>query len=204
MFGMNLKLFFERVKRQVNPPNIPKNTTGEVCIHLGCGAVNAPGFINVDALPYSHVHYVHGLDDLDMFPNSYANLIYACHVLEHFSHRAVAKVLNEWKRVLQDGGILRISVPDFDKIVGIYLSESKDIKTILMPLMGGQGYSYNFHKNAFNEKHLKELLLTVGFREVRLWNPEEVDMHSFEDWASRSLEFDGKKYPISLNIEAVK
>ncbi len=87
-----------------------------------------------------------------MFPDEYADLIYASHVLEHISHNEVLKVLKEWYRVLKKGGILRLSVPDFDKLIDVYLTEEKDIRAIIGPLMGGQDNPYNFHKSVFNEK----------------------------------------------------
>ena len=198
------KLALERIKRRLHPQSLPKNSDGKVYIHIGCGEINAPGFINVDAIPLSHVHYVQEVEDLSIFPNKSADLIYASHVLEHVSHREVPKVLKEWRRVLKEGGILRLSVPDFDKLREVYSSEERDMKTIIMPLMGGQDYAYNFHKTVFNEKYLTELLLSVGFKEVRKWDPEKVELHSFEDWASRPIEIKGRKYLISLNIEAVK
>lgn len=198
------KLTLESLKRKLHPPLLPKNRDGKVRIHLGCGEINAPGFVNVDAIPFSHVHYIREVDDLRIFPNEYADLVYASHVLEHIGHRDVPKVLKEWRRVLKEEGILRLSVPDFDKLIGVYLAEERDIQAIIPPLMGGQNYTYNFHKTAFNEKYLTELLLSVGFKEVRKWNPEEVELHSFEDWASRPIEIKGEKYLISLNLEAVK
>jgi len=39
---------------------------------------------------------------------------------------------------------------------------------------------------------------------VRQWEPENVEMHSFEDWASRPIKEGTSEYLISLNIEAVK
>ncbi len=201
----NLKFtLLEEVKRELFPPKIPVNKGNKVFIHLGCGPINATGFINVDALPYSHVHYIQTVENLSMFTDEYADLIYASHVLEHISHNVVLKVLKEWHRVLKKGGILRLSVPDFDKLIDVYLTEEKDIRAIIGPLMGGQDNPYNFHKSVFNENYLRELLLSVGFREVRFWDPEKVELHSFEDWASRPIKWKGKEYFISLNIEAVK
>jgi len=198
------KFILRKGKRQLHSPCPPKSMNGKVYIHLGCGRINAPGFINVDVLPLPHIHYVQEVDDLSIFPNEYADLIYASHVLEHISHRQLAKVLSEWRRILKGGGILRISVPDFDKLIEVYSSQEKDIGAIMMPLMGGQGYSHNFHKTVFNRKYLTELFLSVGFSIVREWDPEEVELHSFQDWASRPIEIRRKKYPISLNLEGVK
>lgn len=195
---------FEEVKREIFPPKLPKNPNGKVYIHLGCGPINAQGFINIDLKPYSHIHYIQDVETLSMFPDESADLIYASHVLEHISHSKLSEVLKEWHRVLKRGGILRLSVPDFEKIINIYLSEEKDIKSIIGPLMGGQDNAYNFHKSVFNENYLRELLLLSGFKEVRHWKPENVKLHSFEDWASRPIKVKTREYLISLNIEALK
>jgi predicted SAM-dependent methyltransferase len=53
-------------------------------LHLGCGNINYPDFINVDLMPASHVHYVRGINNLKPFKNNSVDLIYACHCLEHF------------------------------------------------------------------------------------------------------------------------
>lgn len=206
LFGSygKVKTLLGMMKRKVHAPSLPINEDNKVYIHLGCGEINAPGFINVDAIPFSHIHYVQDVEDLSILPNKYADLIYASHVLEHTSHSNSFKVLKEWYRVLREEGILRLSVPDFDKLIEVYSAEKRDIQAIMCPLMGGQGYAYNFHKSVFNKKYLTELLLSVGFKEVRKWNPEEVELHTFDDWASRPIEIKGRKYPISLNIEGVK
>ena len=199
-----VKTFLGKMKRKVHAPSLPINEDNKVYIHLGCGEINASGFINVDTIPFSHIHYVQDVEDLSVFSNKYADLIYASHVLEHIGHGNSFKVLKEWYRVLKEVGILRLSVPDFDKLIEVYSVEERDIQAIMCPLMGGQGYAYNFHKCVFNEKYLTELLLSVGFREVRMWNPEEVELHTFDDWASRPIEIKGKKYPISLNLNSAK
>lgn len=201
----NIKFtFFEEVKREITPPKIPKNPDGMIYIHLGCGPINAKEFINVDIKPYSHIHHISTVENLSIFPDEYADLIYASHVLEHISHIKLLHVLKEWHRVLKKGGILRISVPDIDKLINVYFSEAKNIKPIIGPLMGGQDNSHNFHNSVFNENYLIELLLSAGFREVRGWKPEEVELHSFEDWASRPIKVEEREYFISLNLEAVK
>lgn len=196
--------FFEEIKRELIPPKLPSNKNNKVYIHLGCGPINAHGFINVDVVPYSHIHYIHEVENLSIFSNEYADLIYASHVLEHISYNIVPNVLREWYRVLKRDGILRISVPDFDRLINVYNNEGKDLRAIIGPLMGGQDNPYNFHKAIFNKEYLAELLFSVGFREVRQWSPENVELHSFEDWASKTIRPKDREYFISLNLEAVK
>lgn len=196
------KLFF--IKRIFVVPCLPRNPSGQIFIHLGCGDINSPEFINVDARPAPHVHYVCNVLDLSVFADGYANLVYACHVIEHVRHNALRKTLWEWKRILKPGGVLRLSVPDFDKIIQVYQACDRSISAIHRPLMGGQDYEYNVHFSAFNEMYLTEKLKEVGFREVRQWDPGNVANHDFCDWADSDLIVDGKAFPISLNLEAIK
>lgn len=190
-----------RTKRLIRPPKLPQNPDGKVLIHLGCGEVNDSRYINVDGLPFPHVHYVSRVEKLPMFPANYADLIYACHTLEHISHLETLNVLREWRRILKIGGILRLSLPDFDKILDIYNSQNKNMESIELPLMGGQEYIYNFHKAMFNEKYLKKILTEIGFKEVRTWDPATAQYYYFNDWAKRFIK---NRYPVSLNIEATK
>ncbi len=117
---------------------LPAINGGKILLHIGCGDINAPGFINIDARSKPHIDIVTtNLFKLDNIPDNVAHMIYMSHVLEHVSHREIAATLNEMRRILTIGGVLRISVPDFDKITNIYESTGNDISAIEQPLMGG-------------------------------------------------------------------
>lgn len=199
-----LKIKYAQLKLTFLRPDFPCNQENKINLHLGCGTINHPRFINIDGLPFPHIHYVRSLDNLAPFKEGTVDLIYACHCLEHFSHTKVKKVLLEWFRPLKKDGILRISVPDFDSILAIYKGSGNNIDPILGMLMGGQGYKFDFHMTVFNQESLKKLLLETGFREVRYWQPGSDELTTFDDWSGRKAIIDGKEYPISLNLEAVK
>ena len=203
-FKLKLLIDSEKIKRQFFRPAFPDVENGSVNLHLGCGPVDHPNFINIDGLPAPHIHYVRAIDDLSPFKTGSADLIYASHCLEHFSHLNVAQVLAEWFRVLKKGGILRLSVPDFDLLLKIYQENSFDIDTILGPLMGGQDYQYNFHMVAFNKNKLEILLANAGFCEVREWLPGSSEFTTFDDYSIGSVNVNSTDYSVSLNIEAVK
>lgn len=190
------------LKRVFNRPAEPKNPDGSVNIHLGCGRVDHPAFVNVDVAPFAHIHHVHAVERLPMFPNEAASLIYVCHCLEHVSFLDIPAVLEEWKRVLKPGGILRISVPDFDCILAIYEAFHHDIAAIEKTLMGGQNYPANFHKAVFNRAYLTRLLEAAGFTNVRAWTPGSDSLTTFNDWSGRSVKVEERAFPISLNLEA--
>jgi predicted SAM-dependent methyltransferase len=195
MRWLAFKRFFRR------PPQ-PRNPDGSVNIHLGCGRVNHPAFINVDVAPFAHIHHVHGVERLPMFRDETADLIYVCHCLEHVSFLETERVLREWRRVLKPGGILRISVPDFDCILAIYEAFQHDIAAIEKTLMGGQNYAANFHKAVFNRAHLARLLEAAGLVNVRPWTPGSGDLTTFDDWSGRSVKVEGRAFAVSLNLEA--
>lgn len=200
-----LKLRLSSLKRRLVEPPLPKNSDGEVLVHVGCGEKNAPGFINVDARPLAHVHVVtDNITSLANFRTGTVDLVYMCHVLEHIKNDDLKSVLSEMRRVLKDGGVLRISVPDFDKLIEVYNAAGKDIESIRRQLMGGQDHQYNVHYCVFNHRRLSELLKEVGFREVSPWDPDNCRHHDFKDRASRKIKVNEKEYMISLNLEAVK
>ena len=200
-----LKLQLSSLKRRLVEPPLPKNSDGKVLVHVGCGEKNVPGFINVDARHLAHVHVVtDNITSLADFQTGTVDLVYMCHVLEHIRNDDLKKVLSEMKRVLKDGGVLRISVPDFDKLIEVYNAAGKDIESIQRQLMGGQDHPYNIHYCAFNHRRLSELFKEIGFREVSSWDPDNCRYHDFKDRASRRIKVNGTEYMISLNLEAVK
>ncbi|OHB73087.1 MAG: hypothetical protein A2Z25_03240 [Planctomycetes bacterium RBG_16_55_9] len=186
-------------------PRLPRNRDGKVLLHIGCGKINSPEFINIDARPSAHVHIV--TDDITSLPDfgrGTVDLVYMCHILEHVKRDDLKRVLSEMKRILKDGGVLRISVPDFDKLIEVYHTSGKDIDAISKQLMGGQDHPYNIHYSIFNQQHLSKLLEEVGFSKVVPWDPDQCQYHDFKDRASRKLKANGKEVLISLNLEAIK
>ncbi len=185
--------------------NSVPNRQEKVLLHIGCGDIDATGYINIDARPQPHIHIVSkSLFRLTEIPDNVADMIYMCHVLEHVSHREIVPTLREMHRILKAGGVLGISVPDFEKVIEIYNASGRDIGSIQGPLMGGQDYAFNYHYTAFNESHLRRSLEKSGFSQSLTWDPFNCEHHDFDDWASRNISWEGREFPISLNIEAVK
>lgn len=193
------------LKRRIAAPPPVRSPDGQLRIHIGCGEINSQEFVNVDALPYPHVHYVRNdMMNLDMFEDGSADLIYMCHVLEHVARRDLHEVLTELHRVLRPRGVLRISVPDFDLIVEMYRASGSDVSAIADPLLGSHANPYDVHYAIFNARYLTKLFKDAGFSSVREWLPEACQNHDFDDWASRKIVRDGREFAVSLNLEAVK
>ena len=174
-------------------------------LHLGCGKRHIPGFIHIDAIDYSHVDHVATIDNLSFVGDDTVDLIYNCHVLEHFKRREVAKVLTEWKRVLKPGGILRISVPDFASLCEVYQQNGK-IEQVVGALFGRQDYLYNIHYNVFDEATLSKTLNEVGFENVRRYNWRDTEHAEVDDYSQAYIPHMDKENGllISLNVECTK
>ena len=199
-----LNILAGKLSRLFLRPSFPVNSDGSKNLHLGCGSINHPAFINIDGRPLPHIHYVSRIDKLSQFQDESINLIYVCHCLEHFSHRHTLKILQEWRRILKKSGILRVSVPDFNSMVELYLATGHDIQYVLAILTGGQDHKYNYHMTIFNEEFLSRLFFEAGFVQVQKWTSGSSDMTTFDDWSGRVILFDSRSFPISLNLEAVK
>ena len=202
--GVQTRVRYMQVKRAFIPAKIPAAAGGKLNLHLGCGRVDHKEFINIDGYPFPNVHYVQSLAKLPQFADESVDLIYASHCLEHFSYRQTEAVLSEWFRVLKKGGTLRISVPDFDKLVDIYTIHRKDPDLMIGQLMGGQDYKYNYHFTVLNEVNLSRKLETVGFRTLSSWIPGSEPLTTFQDFSIYQHEIAGRSHEISLNIQATK
>ncbi len=196
------KIFFAKAEKYLWRTKLPI-TDGNVYVNLGCGMTNHPKFINVDAYPYPHVHFVHRIDHLPMFTDDSVDLVYASHCLEHFKHYEITQVLNEWVRILKPGGVLRLSVPDFDKLIEIY-SDTGNPDDFVSQLMGGQDNRYNCHYSVFNMKNLAKYLERSCCVDIKEWSPGDSDLTTFDDFSVYQKDIEGQSYKISLNIEARK
>jgi predicted SAM-dependent methyltransferase len=174
-------------------------------LHLGCGRRHIPGFIHIDAIDYPHVDHVSAIDNLCFIPDASVELIYNCHVLEHFKRRDVGRVLLEWCRILKPGGTLRISVPDFASLCDIY-REHRRLELVIGALFGRQDYLYNIHYNVFDYDELRAALERAGFVNVRRYDWRQTEHADVDDYSQAYIPHMDKEHGklISLNVECSK
>jgi len=174
-------------------------------LHLGCGKRHIEGFVHVDVIAHDHVDYVCGIDSLPAFADESVELIYNCHVLEHFHRQRVPAVLREWRRVLKPGGLLRIAVPDFEALCALY-GETGDLSLVVGSLYGRQDYVYNIHYTTYDFPTLKAVLEEAGFRDVARFDWRRTEHAQVDDFSQAyypHMDKDNGRL-LSLNVEARK
>ncbi|ASJ20182.1 class I SAM-dependent methyltransferase [Brachyspira hampsonii] len=188
-----------------------------------------PSWINID-MDNNIGDVVMNFNEIQELPfeDGSVECIYASHVFEHMSIYAAPKVFKECYRVLKDGGVLRIIIPDIKKAIKKYLENDYsheafiDNKYIAKSLLGIEDYtifealkaelispsSQNLygiaHQNGWDFEALVMELKRVGF------NPNQIVESVFQKSQYNFFNFEGKyestanKYKRSLYVEATK
>jgi predicted SAM-dependent methyltransferase len=125
--------------------------SGLIRVHLGCGLITPSGWVNVDGsynarlakhpvlrrvlhalhvtsadkieVPWNPKILIHNLRKPLPFCDASASTVYSSHLLEHLYFEEAQRLIRETFRVLAEGGVLRIVVPDLDSIVQEYLGK---------------------------------------------------------------------------------
>lgn len=142
----------------------------ELKLHIG-GKHAKEGWKILNIMPGMHVDIVGNCVDMPFIESASVSEIYASHVLEHLGFREeLPQALAEFNRVLRPGGLLRISVPDFEAIIHLYVKKAKtfsDRWMLLTMLYGGQKNAYDFHKFGATWELMQRWLSSAGFTDIR-------------------------------------
>jgi len=179
--------------------------TNELKLHIGCGKRVLPGWTHIDTVLYPHIDFVTEAHNLKKIKDNSCTMIYASHVLEYYDwQEAETLVLPEWRRVLCPGGTLRVAVPDFLAICKLYLAGMK-LDWFIGPLYGRMlSNEIIYHKCAYDELKLKEILKRVGFKNVHRYDWREVEHVDDHSQAYIPHMEKDKGVLISLNMECYK
>ncbi len=90
-------------------------------LNVGCGNHFHEDWINVDFVSTGEGVLAHNLLEGIPFPSESFEVVYHSHVLEHFLKEDGVNLLRECARVLKPGGIIRVALPDLEKITKNYI-----------------------------------------------------------------------------------
>ena len=90
-------------------------------INLGCGSRFHPAWTNADIAPSNPAIMACDLSKAFPFSDGSFDVVYHSNVLEHIRHEHASDFMRECRRILKPRGILRIAVPDLERICQLYL-----------------------------------------------------------------------------------
>ena len=142
-------------------------------LNLGCGPTKLPGFINIDSVEALKPDLLHDISQPLPYNDLSVDEILADGILEHFDKYLRCIVFYEWARVLKIGGIINISVPNFEKIVWRYFKFGfeKFTDTIFGEnMLASETYIGHFgnHKWGYSPKSLEAFIKIFGIEPVKV------------------------------------
>lgn len=149
-------------------------------LHLGCGEVYLPGYVNVDFPKSRHSVQQHSKADIfaDLsqlhYPTGAVDEIRLHHVFEHFERPVALRLLIDWYGWLKEGGQLIIETPDFRRCIQEYLRNPSlgDQLKILRHLFGSHEASWAVHYDGWYRERFTHVLTALGYRNLRFTTGE--------------------------------
>lgn len=184
-------------------------------LNIGCNDKLIDGFVNIDFNPLHKVDVIDDARYLRKFEEDSVDLIYASNILEHFGRWEYKTALQRWYDLLKQGGILRISVPDFEALCKYY-TETKDLKSLYPALYAGQDSPHNYHYWCWDFASLECDLEQVGFTDIQRYDRDKAEHAHVRDWSLNFVPYrdeNDRVLPdkdwfngtfIALNVEAKK
>ena len=135
-------------------------------LHLGCGPLALPGWVNIDNQRYPGVDKV--LDLRKGLPYKDVSFVFAEHFVEHLAYDDALKLMRESRRVLRDDGVLRLSTPNLDWVwVTHYRLDAADDQQVAACFYLNRAFHGWGHQFLYNERTLAATLRDAGFANVK-------------------------------------
>jgi predicted SAM-dependent methyltransferase len=135
-------------------------------LHLGCGPLALPGWVNIDNQRYPGVDKV--LDLRKGLPYKDVSFVFAEHFIEHLAYDDALKLMRESRRVLRDDGVLRLSTPNLDWVwVTHYRLDAADDQQVAACFYLNRAFHGWGHQFLYNERTLAATLRDAGFANVK-------------------------------------
>jgi predicted SAM-dependent methyltransferase len=156
-------------------------------LHLGCGGVNLPDFINVDLHPHNPMNPDSSRDgcvadvladmrQLGLDDDAVAE-IQTFHTIDHFTRWECVDMLRDWHRMLRPGGRLVIEVADFTRCVLWLLHPlARRRRAARSQFYGNQWDRIEFetHRYVWSSREIRRELRSIGFALVKISHRTET------------------------------
>lgn len=182
---VEFRAFRNRMNYRLNPFKqiaIRKFSSSEnINLNIGCGPFGQDGWVNVDLMNLRNVSFTYDSRKHLPFNNETVERIRVEHFFEHLDKSfEVPFFLEECKRVMKEGAVLRVVVPDIEKFIIAYYKNDKDLWNSLgydvdalpkgfdskIAILNHIFRQNGEHKYAYDYEGLNYLLLKHGFKNI--------------------------------------
>jgi predicted SAM-dependent methyltransferase len=176
---------------------------GDLRLHVGCGPVALPQWINIDLKPSPAVDF--RADVLHGIPFRSVRHIYAEHFIEHLSYGDAVRFVAACRAALLDEGVLRLSTPSLQWVIQTSYVDSpgegeddrlRDCFSI------NRAFRAWGHQFLYNLPALTALLQNAGFATVRSYTYGESDTPGLAGLEQHERDADYFKEPHIIVVEA--
>jgi len=130
-------------------------------IQLGAGDYWFDGYINIDLGIFGGTDMIWDINKGLPFQPNTVEIIEMYDVLEHFGKEEAERLLDEFKRVLIDGGKIRLSVPDIESVITNFKEDRPKMLHHIYGINSGDCHKYGYFRDT-----IAKLFADKGFRNV--------------------------------------
>lgn len=175
-------------------------------VNIGCGPNSLSGWINLDWARGDGIDIVWDLRKGLPFPSKSCTAIFGEHVIEHLTKDDASQLVKECHRVLQKGGVVRLSTPDAGRFLRAYANNDDFLHhpSFELPIetpmdrVNQMMREYGQHLWTYDAAALILLLKQAGFGEVA-----EQQFGSSRHPRMQSIDTESRAFE-SLYVEAIK
>lgn len=178
----------------------------DLCVNFGCGPNALQGWVNLDVARGEGIDIVWDLRHGLPFADGSCAALFGEHVIEHVPKEAAEKLLRECHRVLQPGGVLRLSTPDAGRYLRSYAGDGEFLRHPAFPGPYETPLDRINHMMREDGQHLwvydAESLLLL-FRKAGFSTALEKKFGESTDPRMQQIDSEGRAFE-SLYVEGVK
>lgn len=189
-------------------------------LHIGCQDSPIPGWLNIDIEPTDkRVVYMDATKPFPFADHSF-KYVYSEHMIEHISIQEGLLMVRECYRVLEHGGVIRISTPDLKFLIQLYNEDKTEVQKRYINSYKKFYKDFTFfndtfvinhfvrswgHQFIYDKKTMQALLENAGFEHIHFCVVGESAFRELQniEQHGRVISDDFNKLE-SLIVEAVK
>jgi predicted SAM-dependent methyltransferase len=171
-----------------------------VKLYIGSREFRPEGYQTVDIDPATQPDILADAAELTPIASDSVEEVCASAILEHIPWPRAYQALSEFARVLQPGGVLKISVPDMRLLCSMVARGARPYYAIGMMFGGYRTQNiHEAHQYGYTREMLHEILAVLGFGEFGNWSSSVADASNGWLWTDAE-----EKTALMINLSARK